>query len=94
MQAVKVTHKLSALYGQIGNIVTVNSTMATVDFGKGITSLMFKWQIEPTAKYTDMSKQTKPTDLISRMKAKRDEAAQYNTDAAVVVVKVLDELMG
>ena len=92
LQNVKVTHANSLLFGRTGRIMTVNSTMATVDFGNGVAQAMFKWQIEPTTRYTDMTKK-QPVSQRQKIQNKHDECKGVNTSAALVMVKFCEDLL-
>ena len=92
LQNVKVTHAQCSLFGRTGRIMTVNSTMATVDFGDGVAQAMFKWQIEPTTRYTDMTKK-QPISKRQMIQNKHDECKGVNTYTALVMSKFCEELL-
>lgn len=95
---IRVKHEKSQYFNWVGNVIKATNKHVFVDFKNGGITQLFRWQIEPTTKYTDKSKPLQiESDVLARIeekiKAEREHAAKYNTDAAVAVVALCDRLL-
>jgi hypothetical protein len=77
---VKVIHEKSKFFGKVGRVINANNKAVVVDFGDKVCTTLFRWQIEPTTKYTDKSIKSEALEKIGNGLKAEIEFAQSQID--------------